>query len=124
MLREVIIVLVIVISIIVIDCIIQDYTKESVEHTSKLLSELKQDMKDGEYKNGLEKIYKEWDKDRDKLAFFIEHDELEKVETNLTNIKSSLKTEQQDIAVLYIDEAIFILEHIKDKNSFNLENIF
>lgn len=124
MLREVIIVLVIVISIIVIDCIIQDYTKESVEHTSKLLSELKQDMKDGEYKNGLEKIYKEWDKDRDKLAFFIEHDELEKVETNLTNIKSSLKAEQQDNAVLYIDEAIFILEHIKDKNSFNLENIF
>ena len=58
------------------------------------------------------------------MAYFIEHNELEKVETNLTNIKSYIEEDELDMAISSIDEAEFILKHIKEKNSFNLENIF
>ena len=58
------------------------------------------------------------------MAYFIEHDELEKVETNLTNIKTYIEVEDLNMAITSIDEADFILEHIKEKNAFNLENIF
>jgi len=125
MFKEIIIVLIIITSIITLDYITQEYTKESVEKTSRMLSELKQEIKnEGINKKGFDNIVDEWDKSRIKLAYFIEHNELEKVETNLTNIKSSIETGQQESIDMFIDETIFILEHIKDKNSFNLENIF
>ena len=60
----------------------------------------------------------------EKLAYYIEHNELEKVETNLTSLKSYLETEQYHDAANELDKAEFVLKHIEDKNSFNLMNIF
>ena len=123
MVREIIIILVIIISIVVVDYITQNFTKESVENTSNLLRNLKTELEQRNSKS-LNKILEEWNKRKEKLAYFIEHDELEKVETNLINIKSSIELNDLNIAFNCIDETVFMLEHIKDKNSFNLENIF
>lgn len=126
MLKELIISIVIVLSIVVLDFITQDYTKEAVNQTSIMLNNLKEDIKTKEEKvpDDLEKIFKSWEEKRGKMAYFIEHDELEKVETNLTNVKSYIEEDELDMAITSIDEAGFILEHIKEKNAFNLENIF
>ena len=126
MFKEVVISIVIVISIILLDFVTQNYTKETVAHTSEMLSNLEEKIKINEenISNNIEEIYKKWEKRRQKLAYFIEHDELEKVETNLTNIRSFVEEEEFDMAISSIDEAKFILEHIKEKNAFNLENIF
>lgn len=126
MFKEVVISIVIVISIIVLDFITQSYTKETVEQTSVMLSKLKEQIKNNEdnISNNLEGIYKNWEERRKRLAYFIEHDELEKVEKNITNIKSYIEEDETDMAISGIDEAEFILEHIKEKNAFNLENIF
>lgn len=126
MLKEVIISIIIVIAIFSLDFITQNYTKEAIQQTSSLLSNLKEDIKNDEDKldTKIEDIYKKWEDRREKLAYFIEHDELEKVETNLTNIRSFIQEEEKDMAISNIDEAKFILEHIKEKNAFNLENIF
>ena len=126
MFKEIVISIIIIISIIALDFVTQNYTKESMEQTSAMLSELKQQIKSNESKisNSIEEIYKNWEEKREKLAYFIEHDELEKVETNLTNIKSFIEEDDHDMAISNIEETKFILEHIKEKNAFNLENIF
>ena len=69
-------------------------------------------------------IKQKWDKAHDKLAYYIEHDELEKVETNLTSCKSLAETENYDLAISELEKTVFVLNHITDKYAFNLENIF
>ena len=126
MLKELIISIVIVVLIVVLDFVTQDYTKETVKQTSIMLNHLKENIKSNKnnISDDLEKIFNGWEVKRAQMAYFIEHDELEKVETNLTNIKSYIEENELDMAISSIDEAEFILEHIKDKNAFNLENIF
>ena len=126
MLKEVIISIVIIVSIFILDFITQSYTKETVKQTSEMLTNLKEEIKSDQnnLSNSIDEIYINWEEKRKKLAYFIEHDELEKVETNLTNIKSFIEEDEHDMAISSIDEAEFILEHIKEKNAFNLENIF
>lgn len=126
MFKEVMISIIIVISIIALEFVTQNYTKETVAHTSELLIQLKEQIKrdEGNISNDIEEIYNNWEERREKLAYFIEHDELEKVETNLTNIRSFIEVKDLEMAINSIDEAEFILNHIKEKNAFNLENIF
>lgn len=72
----------------------------------------------------IENTLEKWNNRHDKLAYYIEHDELEKVETYLTQIKSNIETKEYDTLIEKIDTCIFILEHIEDKESFSLKNIF
>ncbi len=126
MFKEIVISIIIVIVIFSLDLVTQNYTKETTNLTSERLTNLKEEIKKGESKitNTINQIYKDWEDRRKKLAYFIEHDELEKVETNLTNIRAFIEAEELDMAINEIDEAKFILEHIKEKTSFSLENIF
>lgn len=126
MFKEVMISIIIIVLIFSLDIITQTYTMASVAETSSELNNLK-----GKIENqnnnldiDIDKISNNWEKRRQKLSYFIEHDELEKVETNLTNIKSYIESAEFNMAISSIDEAKFILEHIKEKNAFNLENIF
>ena len=126
MFKEVMISIIIIVLIFSLDIITQTYTMASVAETSSELNNLK-----GKIENqndnldiNIDKISNNWEKRRQKLSYFIEHDELEKVETNLTNIKSYIESAELNMAISSIDEAKFILEHIKEKNAFNLENIF
>ena len=59
-----------------------------------------------------------------KLAYYIEHDELEKVDTAIITMKSYIETEDYSSAVAELDEGKFVLEHIQKKNAFNLQNVF
>ena len=109
--------------------ITENYTKKSVDETSQYLNELKDELVNNEKKeesvnNKIERIHDIWDQKYEKLAFYIEHDELEKVETELTDIRAKIRVKEYDEANPEIDKCIFILEHIKEKNAFNLKNIF
>lgn len=126
MFKEIIISVTIIIFIIGLDFVTQNYTKETVKNTRAMLSDLKEkiNVNANDVSKNIEEIYKSWEERREKLAYFIEHDELEKVETNLTNIRSFIEVDDLDMAISSIEEVKFILEHIKEKNAFNLENIF
>ena len=75
-------------------------------------------------KNKKEEIKKEWENRYDKLAYFIEHDELEKVKTDLTALNSFIETKEYAEAISELDKCVFILKHIEDKYAFNLQNVF
>lgn len=129
MTKELIISIIIVILIFIGDTVTQNYTKESVENTIQDLKELRQEMMDENVIlestiNKIELIHQKWDNIYEKLAYYIEHDELEKVETELTGIRGYIDKEEYTEAVAEVDKSMYILEHIRDKNNFNLKNIF
>lgn len=129
MLKEAIISVVLVLAIIVGNQVTQNYTKETVREMSEQMAGLREkitkpDINQEEEKKRAEEVYQQWEKRHDKLAYFIEHDELEKVETELISIKSYMETADYEEAACELDKGIFILEHIEDKYAFNLQNIF
>lgn len=129
MVKETIVCIIIIITIISLDCITQKYTENIFEQISSELSSVREESvsevpSDEKMEKNLQDVNSIWNKSRKKLAYFIEHDELEKVEKNFTNLQSAIELQEYSTALSKVDESIFILNHIKDKNQFNLENIF
>ena len=129
--KEVIVCIFIIVLIIVGNVVTQNYTVESVESLADQLSDLKSDIfKEEEnierdsIKDKIKQIEDNWESRHDKLAYYIEHDELEKVETNLTSLGSFIEANENSGAVSELDKTIFVLKHIEDKYAFNLQNIF
>ena len=127
MYKEMIISIILVILIFIGDFITQNYTKKAVSTLIDEFGKLKQSLinnskEDSEFE--VNEIAKKWEEVHDKLAYYIEHDELEKVETNLTACKSLAETENYDLAISELEKTVFVLNHITDKYAFNLENIF
>ena len=131
MTKELIISIIIVVLIFVGNAITENYTGESVDETKKSLSDLREEIIKNEdqidfniAKEKIDKIHEQWDSRYEKLAYYIEHDELEKVKTELTGLRGYIEKEEYSEAVPELDKSVYILEHIKDKTALNLKNIF
>ncbi len=126
MYKETIKIIIIIILIILGDIITQKYTEKTVSEISIGLYELKDYIshnKEEKYKK-IENIEEKWDKKSETLAYYIEHDELEKVNTEIAKIKADIETNNEKIAIENLERCIFVLEHIKDKNLIKIVNIF
>ena len=129
MYKELTISIIIIISVIWLNNVTQKYTKESLNTMKQDLSELRQEIErtnvnEDEINKAMKKIKSNWEERKEKLAYYLEHDELEKVETRLTALKSNIETKELEQAVVELDECTFVLEHIEDKESFKFKNIF
>ena len=127
MYKELIIISVVIILIVGLDIVTGNYTKESVDGISKGLNELRgyiQEENKEKVKNKMEEIKEKWEERYKVLAFYIEHDELEKIETELTGLEADISIDEYKNCVSGIDTTIFILEHIKEKEEFHLRSIF
>lgn len=125
--KEIIISIVIVLIIVILDIITQNYTNKSMSQVSEKLMDVRADLINGNRDKTKEKIIatkKNWDKIKEKLVIYIEHDELEKVEQHMLETESYIEVEEYDVAVQTLDTCNFIIEHIKDKYEFSLKNIF
>lgn len=71
-----------------------------------------------------EDAYNKWEDKDDIMAYYIEHNELEKVKTALTSMKSFVETEEYVQAVEAIDRCMYILDHIYEREKLSLDNIF
>ena len=131
MAKELIISIIIIVSIFIGNAVTENYTKESVSETTQSLASLREeiikDEKDIDNEVAKKKvydIYEKWSLRHEKLAYYIEHDELEKVKTELTELKGYIEKEEYSNALPDLDKSVYILEHIKDKTAINLKNIF
>lgn len=129
MLKEMAVCVVILISIFTFDFKTQEYTEKTIEDTTSKLETLREELikedKDNEkLLKDMEKIYNEWLGYHEKLAYFIEHDELEKVETDMVALKGSVNVKEYEMAVSELDKSVYVLQHIEDKYKFELVNIF
>ncbi len=129
MFKEILISAIVIIAIIILNIVTQNYTDHSVYSMSEELSRVREEIKIKPENNinlskDLDNIYFKWKELNEKLSYYIEHDELEKVETEIVSMKSNIEMKQYDDSILDIDRCVFILQHIREKNSFNLKNIF
>ena len=69
-------------------------------------------------------IENRWNEYQEKLAYYIEHDELEKVETQIFTMKGFSEIKKYDEIIPELEKCIFILEHIQEKTKLNVKNIF
>ena len=123
MYKETTICICIIILIIWLDILTQNYTKTSTIEITECLSELKKEIEDKSLENAKEKLGeldKKWDEKHDKLAYYIEHDELEKIDTAIVSAKTYIETEDYSSAATELDVGKFVLEHIQRKYAFNL----
>lgn len=129
MYKEISISIIIIVIIVSFDFVLQKYTNDSIEEISGEISKLENDIRenrldDKQIEQQTEQVYEKWMGYHEKLVYYIEHDELEKVETNFVAGKSFIKSKKYSDAISELEKTSFVLEHIKDKYSFNLENIF
>ena len=131
MYKELTICLIIIIAIVVGNNNTQEYTKKATSELSSNLNQLKEEiLQEDEEVNWEEaqiefdRINDMWTEKYDKMAYYIEHNELEKVESNLTGLKSYIKKQDSPEALNQLENGIFILKHIQEKNALDLKNIF
>jgi len=129
MFKETSIVILIIVFIVIMNAITQNYTKNSVDTMSGKLLDIRQILiSDNQNRDELLKkvddVESTWESIHDKLAYYIEHNELESVETDLKGIKSNIETEEYTHTISDLDKCVFLLEHIEDKEKLNLKNIF
>ena len=126
MYKELIISIIIVFFIFSLDFITQRFTDSTINSTIDELSKLKEeiDKKDVNYEKSINKVNEIYTKWQEEQAFYIEHNELEKVQTNLISGKSFIETKKYEEAIAELEKTKFILQHINQKYSFDLKNIF
>ena len=123
--KELIICLIIICSIVIGDIWLQNYTSKTLDTISTNLEALKETLDDNKYsREKVIQVNDEWDKRFNILTCFLEHDELEKVKTQLVVITAGIDVEDTEYVYEEINKAIYILDHIKDKNSLKSDNIF
>jgi len=127
MLKEAVICIVIVIGIFGLEIYTQNFTEKTVGEITGIFDKIeenisKQDIE--QVNNEIKIIGDKWEEKQKKLAYYIEHDELEKVHTAIVKMKSYVETENFSAAMAELEEGKFVIEHIQEKNAFNLQNIF
>ena len=123
--KEAIITIIIIILIFAGEWITQNYTNKKLSKLQEDLSSLKEEILAENDVDTLiqktEEIYNNWD---EILSYYLEHNELEKVNTQIILIKGYLESDAPQDSIPDLEEGIYILEHIKEKEAFNLKNIF
>ena len=127
MYKEITIIIIIILMIFIWDSITQKFTKNSVNTLTNELSILKEKLASSSYNEAneqAERIQSKIDGIHHQLSYYLEHDEIEKIETDFTACKSLTQTRDYTLAIEELEKTIFVLNHMTDKYSFNLDNIF
>ena len=86
--------------------------------------ENEEDINKDKLKEQIKEIRDDWTERHKKLAIYIEHDELEKIETDLAGLNGYLDKEEYGDSMAQLDISVYVLEHIKNKTTLSLINIF
>lgn len=129
MYKELVISIIVVALVVIGNIITQNNTIEAVSQISGELTLLREEMErenvDQEKpREQMKKVEEVWKEKYKLMAFYIEHNELEKAQTELTKLKADIDMEEYAQGVENLESCIFILEHIKDKSALKVVNIF
>ncbi len=137
--KEIIIIIIVLILIFSIDAICQNYTINNVSVINKQLEEIKEfsnelekeelnenskEEKTKELTDKIAKLKSDWKQMNTKMSLYVEHDELEKVNTSLVKVNSYLLLEEYTEGITELENCMYILEHIKDKGTMRIINLF
>ena len=94
-------------------------TRKKYEIREYILKENKE-----EAESQMKKVMEKWEERYKTLAFYIEHDELEKVETEMVKLETDIEVEEFKHCVSELETIIFILEHIQEKEEMHFRSVF
>ena len=123
-LKEYVILFFIIVFVILIEIITDNITNKSITDINSTIEDLESALESGVAEEKIKNLCSSWKKEEDKLAFYMEHDELEKVGVLVDNIKSDIANDSMDEINEKVDEIKLLLEHVKNKQKIELKNIF
>lgn len=129
MYKEIIVCILVVILIISMDLLSNNYTKKVFFSINESLGNLRNEMlkedKDvNKINDEITKVEQEWNSKLNLLSCYIEHNELEKVARQLTLIKGNIDVGEYNQAIPQLDDCVYVINHIKDKESLLIRNLF
>ena len=74
--------------------------------------------------NTVEEIKQNWDKHKQWWAIFIDHQEIDNIDTALARTEKFIETQERALGVGELAVLRLMLEHIPEKERVNLKNIF
>ena len=127
--KEIIICFFILVFIIIFHAVTQTISQNYFDSIIDKLDEIEEKILNGnieqsELENDIDSILESWKKKFGYYACFIEHDELEKVQTQLISIRANIKTGDYKKSVDESEKCKFILTHIEEKDSLKVINVF
>lgn len=126
--KEYVMMILILISVISGHYLTQKKSSDVFQSIEKDLNELKTMVEEEETQDNLnariKKIEDEWNDEYEILAYYTEHDELEKIGVQLSIINSTIKTKTNNDTFMEIDRCIFLIEHLEDKEDLKIVNMF
>ena len=129
MYKEIIVCILVVILIFSMDLLSNNYTKKVFFSINDSLGNLrnemlKEDKDQNKINDEIKKVEQEWNKKLIILSCYIEHNELEKVARQLTLIKGNIDVGEYNQAISQLDDCVYVINHIKDKESLLIRNLF
>lgn len=127
MYKELAICLIIIVLVVGFNVLTEKNTEEAVKYMDEKLGKLEENILNKENEDNLkimEEVMQAWQEKKDILEYYIEHDELEKVETEFNELRAKMRTENYDEGLADIEKGMFILNHIKEKYKLKIQNIF
>lgn len=129
-LKEIVAIIVIIVFLVVSDIYISSFTEKSIAEIESNVDYILENSLDKENYvkedelEKIEKFEKDWKELEDRLAYFIEHNELEKVGVSIAIMKANVEADMKEDAYEKMQEIKFRIEHIKTKQKLKLNNIF
>ena len=110
--KEIVITVIILVAIIGLNAFVGKYVDDKLNYVLSELNDLRPLVEEEKYEEANQKINEideYWKKSEDIVSFFVEHDELEKVMTEYTSLKTYCKLEQEE-AFEALDKMAFIIK--------------
>lgn len=123
-LREYVIIFLIILFVISIEIITDNITNKSMTDINTKIEDLEKSLETEDAKDRIKTLCSSWKDEEERLAFFLEHDELEKVGVLVDNVKSNIENDNMEDVTQEIDQIKFLLQHIQQKQKLELKNIF
>lgn len=127
MIRDCLIVFTIVLIVVLGHICLQNTIKENNKQAIGQLEELKEDIKNGKEDYVQEKttiIYNNWKEKADFWSILVDHQEIDAIEKSILSVKASIEAKDMESIESKIDESIFLISLIEDREKLVWKNIF
>ncbi len=115
--------------------LLQNYHGEVEEEIKSVISKIEENnnlyqkkelekLNEKEVQKEIENLKKSWLEKQEKLSFFTEHDELEKVTECLIMLEENYRNQEYTIALQNSKEFLYWLKHFEEKDKLKLKNVF
>lgn len=106
---------------------VQNYLDRTASEMVASLQAVKDDVAENKWEDSIinfSTFIERWQPVRENWVLFINHNEINNVETKLTRISELLKTQEHSSVTAELGEAIMLLQQIPERERLNWRNIF